>query len=223
MLIGTQRVGGAGDEFSREHTPGIHVRHKLSHIIVCGFCDDLLRAADLYDLALIHHGHAVADAQRFTQVMRDKQNGLLQLFLQVQQFVLHFAADERVERAECLVHQQDVGIGCQRTRQPDALLHTTTEVVGHVIGPGFQPDHIKRFHRALTDFFLVFPAHGQAVADVINHRPVWEEAEMLEDHRHLIAAHFAQLLFVQFSDVLFAHENFAVCRLYQTVYTANQR
>ena len=41
----------------------------------------------------------------------------------------HVRADQRIERAEGLVHQQDVGIGRERAGEADALLHPAREVV----------------------------------------------------------------------------------------------
>ena len=45
------------------------------------------------------------------------------------QLVLQMLADQRVERGERLVHQQDVGLGRKGARQADALLHAAGELV----------------------------------------------------------------------------------------------
>ena len=44
--------------------------------------------------------------------------------------VLHVPADQRVERGERLVEQQDVRIVGERTGQPDPLLHAAGELIG---------------------------------------------------------------------------------------------
>ena len=50
--------------------------------------------------------------------------------MQAEHLVLHVAADQRVERAERLVEQQDLGVDGQRAGQADALLHAAGELVG---------------------------------------------------------------------------------------------
>ena len=52
----------------------------------------------------------------------------LQPRLQFHQLVLHLAADQRIEGRKRLVHQQDFGIGAERPRQADALLHAAGEL-----------------------------------------------------------------------------------------------
>ena len=61
--------------------------------------------------------------------MRDEHDGLVQLGLQLQQLVLHLAADQRIQRGKGLVHQQDLGVGGQRARQAHALLHAAGQLV----------------------------------------------------------------------------------------------
>ena len=64
---------------------------------------------------------------------RDEHDGLVQLRLESQQQVLHAGADERVERAESLVHEEDFGIGGQGARQAHPLLHAAGELSRVVI------------------------------------------------------------------------------------------
>ena len=51
-----------------------------------------------------------------------------------EQEVLHRPAGLRVERAERLVEQQDVGLGCEGARDRDPLAHPARELVGRVVG-----------------------------------------------------------------------------------------
>ena len=48
--------------------------------------------------------------------------------------------DQRIQRREGLVHQQDVGIGSQRPRQPHPLLHAARELVHPLAGPRIEMD-----------------------------------------------------------------------------------
>jgi hypothetical protein len=51
---------------------------------------------------------------------------------------LQIAAYRGIERAERLVHQQDIGLRHQRPGQPDALLHTSGKLVGIMLSPALQ-------------------------------------------------------------------------------------
>jgi hypothetical protein len=53
----------------------------------------------------------------------DEQAGLLQLMLDLQHLVAEQQARLLVERAERLVHQQDLRLGGERARDRDALAH----------------------------------------------------------------------------------------------------
>jgi len=52
----------------------------------------------------------------------DEDDGLVQLALQPQKFVLHLAADQRVERAERLVQEPQLRLHRQRSRDAHPLL-----------------------------------------------------------------------------------------------------
>ena len=67
--------------------------------------------------AFVQQHDAVAEVERFVQIVGYQQHGFLQPLQQAAQHVLHFRAGERIERAEGLIHQQDCGIGSQRARQ----------------------------------------------------------------------------------------------------------
>ena len=55
--------------------------------------------------------------------MADEDDRALQLGLKVQKFILQPGADQRVQRRERLVHQQDRGLGDKGAGEADALLH----------------------------------------------------------------------------------------------------
>ena len=89
---------------------------------------------------------------------------------------------ERIERAEGLVHQQDLRARGQGSRDADALLLTTGELVGHA----FAKDLGLELHEGeeLVDAVaahLVGPAE-QAWRDlyVLRHGEVWEQPDLLK-------------------------------------------
>ena len=60
--------------------------------------------------------------------------GDAELALQPLQFLAHATAQERVERRQRLVEQQNLRLGNQRTRQRDPLLLTPRELRGQTVG-----------------------------------------------------------------------------------------
>ena len=58
----------------------------------------------------------------------------------LQELALQLLARERVERAERLVHQQDVGIVGEHARDRDALLHAARQLARVAVGEALEPD-----------------------------------------------------------------------------------
>jgi len=101
--------------------------------------------------------------------------------------VLHLASNEGVKSREGFVHQQDVGVRSKGPGEADSLLHTAREFVGHRVGKGAEADQVERFDRCSVTIGLFDTLHLEAVAGVVDDRAVWEEREVLEHHRHLLA------------------------------------
>src|SRR5260221_8475064 len=72
---------------------------------------------------------AGAEKHRLSYPVGDKDNGFLRLLPDAQQLEVHLLARERVERAERLVHEDELGIVDERTRDRGALLHAAGELV----------------------------------------------------------------------------------------------
>ena len=66
---------------------------KVAHVLVFRAEDDVFRGAYLDHAAILHDGDAVAQLEGLVEVVRDENDGLVQLFLEPQQLVLHLAAD----------------------------------------------------------------------------------------------------------------------------------
>ena len=82
---------------------------------------DIVRHADLDDLAVVEHGHAIGHRQGFALVVGDEDEGDAELLLQRLQFLLHLLAELEVERAERLVEQQHLRPVDQRAGERHAL------------------------------------------------------------------------------------------------------
>ncbi|GAB4000120.1 hypothetical protein GCM10029992_31040 [Glycomyces albus] len=124
--------------------------------------------------------------------MSDEDDRLVQLALQVEELVLHVLADERVERAERLVHQQDLGVGRQGAGQADALLHAARELHGQLVLLTAQADHLDRLAGPVLTLGPGQALDLEAEGHVVDHGAVRQEREVLEDHADLVAAQLAQ-------------------------------
>ncbi len=97
--------------------------------------------------------------------------------------VLHVAADERVERAERLVVEHHVRVDGEGAGDADALLHSPRELVGELVGDVLEPDEREHLARPCVPVGLAHAADLEPERDVVEHAPVREQAEVLEDHR----------------------------------------
>ena len=141
--------------------------------IVVGRCpDDLLGAADLDDLAVTHDHDVIAELERLGEVVGDEHHGLADLVVEAQDLVLHVAPDERVERAERLVEEHDLGIHGEGPGQPDPLLHAARQLVGIAVGVALQPDEVDHRAGPLLTGRLRLAADLEAERDVVHHPPV---------------------------------------------------
>ena len=115
----------------RAHDLGAgHAIGETRDILIGRAQDQVLGCADLHDAALIHDGDAVGDLDGLVKVMGDEHNGLAELALQAQKFVLKIGAYKRIKRREGLVQKPDGGVGGERAGDADALLHTARHFAG---------------------------------------------------------------------------------------------
>src|ERR1700749_3707216 len=85
---------------------------------------------NIFEHAGIHKRDAVTEHERLSHVMRDKDHGLAQLLLQFHKFMLQLRAGNGIERAEGLVHEQDLRIGGKSAGQADALALSAGKLIG---------------------------------------------------------------------------------------------
>src|SRR3984885_9310053 len=147
--------------------------YELGDVIVGRSLHDVLRAAGLHDAATFENRDLIAELERLIQIVTDEQYGSLHARLQRQQLILQLAADQRIERRERLIHQQDVSIGRERARQPDPLLHATGELVAVALAPGGQSDQLELLVDDPATSVGRFAAQFQAKADVVAHAAPW--------------------------------------------------
>src|SRR5919201_1098530 len=178
----------------KAHLGAVDVGHEPLDVLRRGVGQDLLGQAQLDDLAVFHDRHPVAEAERLVDIVGDEHDSAVHLRLEVKQEVLHVPPDQRIERAKGLIHEQDLLPGGQRAGQPHPLPHATREFRDTFVALPGQAHHLEHL-------FTACPAHlgGEALdlepeCDVVEHRAVRQQPEMLEDHPDLLAAYLAELL-----------------------------
>ncbi len=147
----------------------------------------------------------------------------MQTGLQAQQFVLHLGADQRIECAERLIHDQHVGLGRQRTCQTYPLAHSTAQGVGVMRRPRGQAHHIQNLARLLVTLAQRQSAQFQPEGDVFDDALVWQKSEILEHHRDPMAADVAHLFRTAMDDILAIQQNLPGLRLQYSVHATRQR
>src|SRR4030088_2647465 len=101
----------------------------------------------------------------------------------MQQQLLHLQAGLRIERAERLVHQEELGLHQQAARDTDALLHAAGELVGIVVLEAAEADQVDRALRLLLEAAALVALDARTERDVVAHRQPGEERRFLEHHR----------------------------------------
>ena len=117
---------------------------------------------------LVHHDHEVGQRHRLFLAMGDVDEGDAELGLQALQLRAHLDAQERVERRERLVEQQDLRLGDQGARQRDALLLPAGELRRQAVRAAL---HATRARAARARLRMALglgdAAHLQAEGDVV--------------------------------------------------------
>src|ERR1041384_5117146 len=132
--------------------------------------------------ARLHDDHAVREIDRLVDTVRDKDNGVFRFGPDLQQLLLELLARLRVNRAERLVHEQDVGLLRQRARDADALLHTAGDLVRIIFLEAVEADELEVLARDRLALLARDALDLEAEFDVGEHRAPGKEAELLENH-----------------------------------------
>ena len=212
-----QRVAGA------EHLGAVHVLQERLHVLGGRGQQDVLGLAVLDQLAVLQDGNVVAQAQGLVQIVGDEDDGLVQPGLQLEQMVLHLAADQRVQRREGFVHQQDLGVGGQRPGQAHALLHAARELVRILVLEAGQAHLVQPVAGLLLTLGTRHLLHGQPIGGVVQHGAVRQQAEALEHHGHLVLAEVLQFALAHLHHVLAIDQNLARGGFDQAVEVTDQR
>jgi hypothetical protein len=162
--------------------------------------------------ALVHHQHAVRQQQRLGHIVGYHHGCQPEAFVQLAHLAAQRVAGDRIERAEGLVHDQELGLPRQRARHADPLALPAGEFVGHALCQrGIEFDQPQQF----SDPFRRQLVAGKARAD----RDILGDAEMREqpDALEHIADAAAQAGRLEAGDILAAEQHAPARRLDQRV------
>ena len=106
-----------------------------------------------------------------------------ELALEVPQLDAHAQLEQPVEVPERLVQEQRLGLGDEHARKGHALLLATRELARLAVGKRLEAHHLEGGHGALPALVLADAVHLQPELDVLEHRAVREEREVLKDGR----------------------------------------
>ena len=171
---GGQVVGGVGlDEFSQ----------KVLDLPAGGVGQHLLRGRHLYDLAVVHEDDHVGQVQRFLHVVGDKDDGLVQLLLEVAHLLLEGAAGHGVQGGEGFIHENDRGRGSQGAENADALLLAAGHLAGVLMGVLLigKIDHLQKLAGDAVALLLAVFQEGRYHADVLGHRHIGKQSDLLNN------------------------------------------
>ncbi|MGY4489097.1 hypothetical protein ACVWWR_008288 [Bradyrhizobium sp. LM3.2] len=99
------------------------------------------------------------------------------------QLAAHPDPQERIERGERLVEQEDLRLGDQRAGERHALLLAAGELGRQSAGIGAHCDELEQFAGTLVPDSAVDAAHFQGKRNIVEHGQVRKQRVRLEHHR----------------------------------------
>jgi hypothetical protein len=175
-----------------------HRRQQRARIGVLRAGEDLVRAA-LFDLvAAVHDQHAVGDFRHHAHVVRDEDHAHVHFFLQLADQLQDLGLDGHVQGRGRLVGDQQLGLARQGHGDHDALAHAARQLVRIAVqdGAGFGDAHPLQHAQRLgagrggVQSLVQLQGFGNLVAG--RETGVQGRHGLLEDHRHVRAAHALQ-------------------------------
>ena len=119
--------------------------------------------------------------------MGDEDRGHAGALPDLQQLVLKLLAGECVERAERLIHQENIGVVGEHARDRHALFHAARQLVRVAIGKALEPDHPDKFVGGLLDLVACEMTLPRPEADVLPHRHPRKQRVILKHHAAIAA------------------------------------
>src|SRR6266508_3254229 len=125
-------------------------------------------------------GNASVEIDRLLHVMGHEDHGLRRALPDAQEFRLHEAPGLSIERAERLIHQQDLRVEGERARNRGALAHAARKLRRIAVLEAGEPDQVDEGLRPPLAL-LARKSHAfQSVENIAAHRLPRKQREMLE-------------------------------------------
>ena len=128
------------------------------------------------------HDDARAEEHGLGDAVGDEHDRLLRLLPDAQQLKVHLLARQRIERAERLVHQDQLRIVDQRARDRGALLHAAGELVRVFVLRALQPDQREQVARTLAALRQRQAEDLGRQQHVVDHAAPFQQQRLLEHH-----------------------------------------
>ncbi len=161
---------------------------EIGNVVVRRVGHDFLGRSDLNHLTVLHDGDARSHANRFVQVVGNEQGGLAHRAGEFQELVLQPPANERVQRRERLVHQEDLGVRREGAGQADALLHPTRQFPGHTVAIALQVNRLDDPVGDLMTGIGVGVPQLEGERDVVAYAAMRQQRHVLEHHADTVGA-----------------------------------
>ena len=145
-----------------------------------------------------------------------------QALFKADQFILHLSADEWIQAAERLVHEEDLRLQCESACQTNPLQHAAAEFDGVVALPTLETDKVKFLLRALvadppSDTLYLEPPRG-----VLKDTEVGEQCVMLKHHCDAVSSKLSQVIICYFGEIVPEYIDLTGRRNNQTIQTTYQ-
>ncbi len=167
----------------------VHLTHEAHHEGRRRLVVDLGGAADLLDPTLVHHHDPVRHLHRLLLVVGDDHRGDARLLLQVAQPHPQLLAHLGIESAERFIEQQHLGLHRQRPRQRHPLPLAAGELKGIAARVALQLHQLQQLLHPVANPGRAPAAQAQAEGDVLPHRQMLEQGEVLEHKAHMPLLH----------------------------------
>ena len=132
-----------------------------------------------------HHKNAVAEKNRFIDIVRDEQCRRTLFAANVQEKLLHDGTGLGIQRPKRLIHQQNPRRVGEGTGNRNPLTHPAGKLLGKVIPKSMQADRIQEVIGQLLPFGLFRTALLRAKLYVLAHGQPRKQRVSLEDHAAL--------------------------------------
>ena len=197
------------------------MREEFLRFRILRFIHDFLRRTVFGDNTVAQQHNAVRSIMGETHFMGRHENRGALLF-ELGHHVQHLAHQHRVKCRGNFVKEQQFRIGHQRSGDGHALLLATGKLIGVGTGLGSHTDAVKQLQRAGFGTILIPMVHlERRQGDVLNHRHVRKQVELLEDHAD--ARTNLILVGVRIGDIRVSQPNLAIVDTFQQIHAFHQR